>query len=276
MLKMIALDLDGTVVNEKLEVSPGVLQTLKRVMSETEVKVVIATGRMFRSALPFARQIGITEPLITYQGAMLRGVEEPYPIHYHAPIPLDTAQDVLKMLLAQQYDVNVYLDDQMWTRPDNKFANLYQKTAGIQPNFSDDLLKLMNQPPTKLMVIDDQRVDQLLEQLAGEYSTRLSYCRSRSNFCEIIDITASKWNALKALADEYGILPEEIMAIGDQGNDLSMIRGAGVGVAMGDAPDYIKEQAQFVAPGVADDGVVAAIEEFVFKSGAKIVENSVS
>jgi Cof subfamily protein (haloacid dehalogenase superfamily) len=266
MLKLLALDLDGTVVNETLEISPRVLQTLQRVLAETEVKVVIATGRMFRSALPFARQIGIKEPLVTYQGAMVRGVEEPYETYFHAPIQLETGREVLAMLLKEQYDVNIYLDDQMWTRPDNQFANLYQKTAGIQPHFEADLLSRLTQPPTKMMVIDDTRIDGLLEHLASYYGTRLSCCRSRSNFLEIIDIAASKWNALKTLADQYGILPEEIMAIGDQGNDLSMIRGAGLGVAMGDAPAYIKAEAQFIAPGVADDGVAVAVEQFIFQA----------
>jgi len=270
MLKMIALDLDGTLVNEELTISPVVLKSLRRVIAETSIKVVIATGRMFRSALPFAKEIGVTEPLITYQGGMVRGVEEPHPIHFHAPIPLDTARDVLSMLLDQKFDVNIYLDDQMWTRPDNQFASLYMKTAGIQPQFAPDLLARLDKPPTKMMVIDDSRIDALLEQLEQRYSSKLTYCRSRSNFCEIIDISASKWNAVKALADEYGIQANEIMAIGDQGNDLSMIRGAGLGVAMGNAPDSVKKQARFVAPSIQDEGVAAVIERFVFEQGCDI------
>ena len=83
----------------------------------------------------------------------------------------------------------------------------------------------------KIMVIDDHRVDILLDHLGRHFVGRLSFCRSRTNFCEIIDVSASKWNALKALADDWGIQPDEIMAIGDQGNDLSMIEHAGVGVA---------------------------------------------
>ena len=82
-------------------------------------------------------------------------------------------------------------------------------------------------------------------------------------FAEIIDVSASKWNALQTLAQEWGILPAEIMAIGDQGNDLSMIQHAGIGVAMGNAPDDVKQHANYVAPPIGEDGVADAIERFV-------------
>lgn len=265
MIKLVALDLDGTVVGGNLRISERVLRVLAHLITQTEVRVVIATGRMFSSALPFARQIGILEPLVIYHGAMVRSMDTSHTMRFHTPIPLPIAREVLGRLIADRYDVNLYLDDQVWTHPDNRFAAMYMKTAGVTPNYHENLLVRLDQPPTKLMVIDDERLDHLLEHLGGCYRERLSFCRSRSNFCEITDVSTSKWNALRSLAAEWNICPEEILAIGDQGNDISMIRNAGIGVAMGNAPDEVKAEADFVTLPIDRDGVVEAIERFVLK-----------
>jgi Cof subfamily protein (haloacid dehalogenase superfamily) len=218
---------------------------------------------MFLSALPFAREIGIREPLVTYQGAMVRNLDKDYSTRFHAPIQLGLAREVMETLLADQYHVNLYMNDRIWTKPNENYTDFYTKTSGVEPIFHDDLLNCLEVAPTKMMVIDDHRVDVLLEYLTRNYTGRLSFCRSRSNFCEIIDVSASKWNALKSLADEWEIHPEEILAIGDQGNDLSMITHAGIGVAMGNAPDEVKQFANYVAPRIDQDGVAEAIERFV-------------
>jgi Cof subfamily protein (haloacid dehalogenase superfamily) len=266
MIKLVALDLDGTIVNDKLEISPAVLKMLGHLITQTDVRVVIATGRMFLSALPFARQIGICEPLVTYQGAMIRDITDGHNIRFHTPIQLDLAHEVLTMLVEDKYHVNLYMDDSLWTHPDNHHAAFYMKTAGVTPNYTEDLMGCLKIAPTKLMVIDDERIDKLLAYLNQNFMGRLSFCRSRTNFCEIIDVSASKWNALKSLADEWGIQPDEIMAIGDQGNDISMIQHAGIGIAMGNAPDEVKELANYVAPPIDSDGAAEAIERFVLGS----------
>lgn len=263
MIKLVALDLDGTIVDERLKISPRVVSLLGHLITRTDVKVVIATGRMFLSALPFARQIGLVEPLIAYQGAMIREMDEGHAIRLHAPISMPLAREVLAMLLEDNYHVNLYLDDTLWTRPDNLHAPLYSRLAGVEPQFHPDLAACMTAAPTKMMVIDDDRLDILLQYLDRHFADRLAFCRSRTNFCEIIDVSVSKWNAIQTLAAGWGIRPEEIMAIGDQGNDLSMVTGAGVGVAMGNAPDYVKAHANYIAPPIDQDGAAEAIERFV-------------
>jgi Cof subfamily protein (haloacid dehalogenase superfamily) len=266
MIKLVALDLDGTIVNDQLKISPKVLKVLSHLITQTQVRVVIATGRMFMSALPFAREIGIVEPMVTYQGAMVRDLADGHALRFHAPIAIPLAQEVMTSLVEAEYHINLYMNDQLWTHPSNHHASYYRQASGIEPIFHDDLLACMIQAPTKIMVIDDDRLDTLLAYLNEHFDRRLSFCRSRSNFCEIIDVSASKWNALRTLAKEWGIEPHEVMAIGDQGNDLSMIEHAGVGVAMGNAPDYVKEKANFVTTTIHDDGAAEAIEKFVLGS----------
>lgn len=262
MIKLIALDLDGTIVNPSLKISDRVMRVLRSVLADTDIRLVIATGRMFPSAISFAQEIGVTEPIITYQGAMMRNTDAENTMRYHKPIPMKTAKALLEMLLEEKYHINLYVNDVLWTSPDNQFASFYAKTAKITPRFSKNLMGCLTDAPTKIMVIDDTRVDTLLAQLKKQFSTELAFCRSRTNFCEIIDVSVSKWNAIMLLATEYGIEPEEILAIGDQGNDLSMIEGAGIGVAMGNAPDEVKKRANFVTETIDNDGVALAIEKF--------------
>lgn len=263
MIKVVALDLDGTIVNEELKISEKTVALLQHLIHNTDVKIVVATGRMFLSALPFARQLQVKEPVVAYQGAMIRMINEPHDVCFHNPIPMDIATDLLSFLVKDDYQINLYLDDDLWTTHTNNHATYYARTAGVTPLFTADLLGQMTLPPTKIMVIDDHRIDELLIQLESKYMGRLNYCRSRSNFCEIIDVGASKWKALETLINQWGIDPSEVMAIGDQGNDLSMIRGAGVGVAMGNAPDEIKREANYVTDTVDEDGAAKAIEKFV-------------
>lgn len=266
MIKLVALDLDGTIVNEHLRISERTLKTLRHVLTETDVRVVVATGRMFASALPFAREIGIVEPLVIYQGAMIRSLNAEQTLHFHQPIPLTLAKPVLELLKEGKYHANLYLNDVLWTTPHPEYASIYAKTSGVTPQIANCLVNTLDNhaiAPTKIMAIEDERIDHLLDRLKEQFGPALSVCKSRYNFCEIIDADASKWNALQHLAAQWGIQPEEIMAVGDQGNDLSMIKNAGIGVAMGQAPDEVKQFANFVTAPIDEDGAAKAIEQFV-------------
>lgn len=263
MIKLVALDLDGTIVDDQLNISERTLELLGHLISDTEVRVVIATGRMFPSALPFAQKIGVVEPLISYQGAMIRDIDNGHALRYHNPIPRSLAQKLLEYLAEETYAVNMYLNDELWTCHSNEHAFRYARTAGVEPIFTNCLVSSLGGDPTKIMVIDDHRVDHLLGELNRLFVGQLSYCRSRSNFCEMINVSCSKWNAINTLIENWDIRPEEVMAIGDQGNDISMIRAAGVGVAMGNAPDDVKAEANYVTGAIDDDGAAEAIEKFV-------------
>ena len=140
MIKLVALDLDGTLVNDQLKISPKVLKVLNHLITQTDVRVVIATGRMFLSALPFAREIGVVEPVITYQGAMVRDITDGHALRFHAPIAMPLAQEVLKPLIEDKYHINLYMNDQLWTHPNNHHASFYRRASGVEPIFHEDLM----------------------------------------------------------------------------------------------------------------------------------------
>lgn len=262
-IKLVALDLDGTIVDDRLGISQRTTAVLQYLLKETDVRVIIATGRMFPSAIPFAKQLGITDPIIAYQGAMIRDHATHQEILHHSTIPLPVAKDLLQLLIDEKYHTNLYVDDQLFTNSTEEYADYYAGISGIRPTVTQSLMSALTGPPTKFLVIDETRIDTLLNLVRDRFPEVISVCKSRYNFCEMIDVSASKWNAIMTLAGQWGIRPEEIMAIGDHGNDLSMISQAGIGVAMGDAPEEIQAVATYVTGTIHEDGAATAIEKFV-------------
>lgn len=262
-IKLIALDLDGTLVNEALEISPRTLKVLSYILEQTDTRVVIATGRMYPSSIPFAKRIGVVDPIIAYQGAMIREHSGDEQVLHHSTIPLHVAQQLIPLLVDGGYHTNLYVNDQLFTNSTQEHAEYYAKISGVTPKVTDNLMDVLTDAPTKVMVIDDHRVDELVVQIRHTFPTEINVCKSRFNFCEMIDHTASKWNAIKILASRWGIRDEEVMAIGDHGNDVSMISQAGLGVAMGNAPEEIQALARYVTGSIHEDGAAEAIERFV-------------
>jgi Cof subfamily protein (haloacid dehalogenase superfamily) len=259
--KLLALDLDGTVVGHDLTISAGIRQRLQYLLQQTDCRVVIATGRMSVSARRFAAELGIQEPVIAYQGAMIRDMAGQQ--LYHNPIPLAVAKALVTSLVDQQVATNVYIDDTLFMHASNPYQEAYAKLGGTTPVIVEDLVASITQPPTKLLLIDDHRIDAILQQVQTDYAQQLAPCKSRQNFCEVINLSVSKWAGLSWLMAQWGVAPEHVMAIGDQGNDISMLRAAGLGIAMGNASDEVKAVANAVTNTIEADGVAVAIDQYL-------------
>ncbi|MEB3246067.1 MAG: Cof-type HAD-IIB family hydrolase [Vampirovibrionales bacterium] len=273
-IKLIAFDLDGTLLNERLMFSPRVRQAIKRVQHETDVRLMLATGRMFASALPFVQALGFTLPLVGYQGGMTRALTPGYPICQHTPLELARAHALIEQLCALKLNVNVYVNDVLYTNACPNVSSWYANAARVRPVVLQDaeaLIKATTSPPTKLVVITEDDDPQGEAHLAAARERLMlmegiTFCSSRRGFLEIMHADASKWAAVRRVAEDCGIAPEAVMAVGDHENDLSMITQAGVGVAMGNAPEHVRAQAPYVTASITDDGAADAIERFVLTS----------
>ena len=265
-IKLIVTDLDGTVVQHDLSVSHRVQKAINTVCINTDVRVVIATGRMFPSALPYSGKLGLDTPIITYQGAMVRQSSAPHSVLYHEPVPLTLAKQVLALCRELDLHLNVYINDKLYTEPHPIYVEEYRATAAIEPNVVEPMENVLMLPPTKLVVIDNDP-DKLLtmkEELGLRFGKQtLGWCQSRRNFLEITAPQVSKWRAVMELADIWAIRPEEILCIGDQDNDSAMIEQAGLGVAMGNAPRAVKAKADVITGSIDEDGAAQAIEALV-------------
>ncbi|HEY9626539.1 MAG TPA: Cof-type HAD-IIB family hydrolase [Coleofasciculaceae cyanobacterium] len=271
-IRLLVLDLDGTIVGSSNQIRPTVKRAIQAVQAKG-VQVAIATGRMYRSALRFHQDLGSLLPLMSYQGALIKHPADQV-ISRHLTVPKDLAVQLLDYFdqpdLRQRLSVHAYIDDRLYVRELTPDSVEYAKRSNIEPIVAGRLQDVVaEREPTKLLALCEQPalIDQVLVSLGQLYSPeQLYFTKSVATFFEATHPNANKGNAVQYLAENVlGLRSENVMAIGDNFNDLEMIQYAGVGVAMGGAPDAVKAQANWVAPDVEADGAVAAIEQFVLR-----------
>lgn len=260
------MDLDDTLLTNALEITARTKGILDRVRAKG-VHVTLATGRMYRSTLPFARQLGITEALITYQGALVKN-ELTGAVLFYRPVPLAVARDVLRRGYELNMHMNVYVDDTLFVDSITEEGTGYANLARVEQYPVGNLLEFLRTDPVKIIFIANEKLlDNLQPQLAEIFGQELYITRSKPQYLEFMHKHANKGLALASLAAQLGVSREEIIAFGDSFNDLEMLSYAGMGVAMGNARPEIKACADYVTGDNDDDGVARALEKFVLNGG---------
>jgi Cof subfamily protein (haloacid dehalogenase superfamily) len=268
-IKLLVVDIDGTIAGRSNDIREPVKQAIFAAKSRG-VKVAVATGRMYRSALRFHREIGSTLPLICYQGAWIQDPATQKMLR-HLPLGKEIALQVLEHFqephLRSLLSINFYINDRLYVPEFTPATQIYAERSGIEHTVIKDLRRDIPGEPTKVLALCEtpEVLDDLLISMRQIYTpAELYLTRSVSTFFEATHPLANKGNAVQYLAEEIlGLQAENVMAIGDNFNDVEMISYAGLGVAMGNAPDGVKAVANWVAPDVEEDGVAAAIEQFV-------------
>lgn len=268
-IKLLVVDIDGTIAGHSNRISKTVTRAIAQAQTKG-IQVAIATGRMYRSALRFHQEIGSTLPLIAYQGAW---IQEPATskIHRHLTVKRETAEQLLDYFeqpeLKDLLSVHFYINDELYVRELTRESKIYAKRSNINAIPVGDLRETLGNEPTKVLALCDDAniISQLLGNLRRQYTpAELYLTTSVATFFEATNPSVNKGTAVRYLAEQMlGLQPANVMTIGDNFNDLEMLQYAGIGVAMGDAPDGVKAIAQWIAPNVEQNGVAAAIEKFL-------------
>lgn len=262
-IKLIAIDLDDTLLHNDLTISERARTAIRKAVAKG-VHVTLATGRMYRSALPFALDLQLNLPLITYQGALVKYADGREV--YHRPIPVQTARELVQFLLPYGYHVNIYIDDELYMEKNSPEGQRYVAIARVPINMVENLPDALIKEPSKIVVIADSLdLDQLALDARRFFGSSLHLTKSKPTFLEFAHVKATKGLALAHLASSLGISAGSVMAIGDSPNDLDMIEYAGWGVAMENAVPEVKEKARYVTRSNDDDGVAEAIEKLVIE-----------
>lgn len=267
-IQLLVLDIDGTIAGESNQIRETVLQAIRRAKAKG-IQVAIATGRMYSSALRFHLEIDSNLPLIAYQGAWIQDPATAK-IYQHLPLSCTLAEQLLDYFetepLRSLLSVHFYINDQLYVREITPETKLYAQRSGIMPLAVGDLRTTLTTEPTKLLALceDTAIIDQLLGSLRQKYTpAELYLTKSVATFFEATNPNANKGEAVRYLAEDIlGLSAQNVMAIGDNFNDLEMLQYAGLGVAMGNAPADVQAIANWVAPNVENDGAAAAIEAF--------------
>ena len=268
-IKLLVLDIDGTITGHSNTLSVTVKEVIAAVQAKG-IKVAIATGRMYCSALRFHQEIGSTLPLIAYQGAWIQDPGNDK-IHRHLPVSREITQQLLEYFeqpdLRSLLSVHFYINDQLYVREITKETDNYQQRCGVNAIPVGDLRQLLDHEPTKILALseDANLTQQLLADLRLKYKpTDLYLTTSVPTFLEAANTHVNKGNAARYLAEEMlGLESHHVMTIGDNFNDVEMLSYAGISVAMGNAPPEVQAIANWVALSIELDGAAIAIEKFL-------------
>ena len=276
-IRLIAMDLDGTLVGSDLVLGPRTVAAFRAAVADG-VQITIATGRMAKSARPFAETLGQTAPIIAYQGALIRemwAAGAPLgKLLFHHPLPAAVARETLIWSTEHGLAAHVNHLERFVLPASDPRADDYSAFLGARAEIVPDLVAWIQRPVTKILAVGDApRPTKLLAGARAHFAGRAEVTVSHPEFLEFLAPKVSKGEAVRWLARRLGIPLEQTMAIGDQFNDLEMIEGVGHGVAMPSAPPEVQAAARYIAPPLAEEGAAQVVEALVLpgRDGARNV-----
>lgn len=266
-IKLIALDIDETILTKNNIISDKVKKTVKEAQTRG-IKVLIATGRMHTSAMPIAKSLALTSPIISYQGAMIKNFYDNQEVIFHCPLKKEHAQTVINLLKDDDVQLNIYMDDELYSQTETDRLKQYSAKQNINYIINNSINTCTKFEPTKMLAIgkDEEHTNFIVKKLKDYFKDELYLVKSSPVFCEINNKQTSKGNAIKYLANLWNIKPEETMAIGDQNNDIEMLKSVHIKVAMGNATDELKKVANVITQDIDHNGAAEAIERFALNN----------
>ena len=270
-LRILALDLDDTLLRSDLSISYRTRKAIKRV-EQAGIAVVLASGRIPSAMSRFSRLLGLHKRpgyLVCNNGAVIQESHTGAVVH-EAWIESQTALAVCDLASAEGFPVQMYEEDTMYVSKQNEYSRYDQKLTGLHQVVVENFRAMVGEGCYKLIIPSDPMLLAPLESLLRTYlGSELTIFTSRPYFLEVMPKDTDKGSALAKIADIMGVKAEEVMAIGDSMNDEAMIRWAGTGVAMANGDERIKNIARFVTTRTNDeDGVAEAIDAYIFRKGS--------
>ncbi len=271
-IQLLVVDIDGTIAGKSNSISKRVKQAINAAQAKG-IEVAVATGRMYSSALRFHQEVGSRLPLISYQGAWIQDPATQQ-LHQHLSVPKNISEQLLDHFeqpsLRQILSIHFYIGDKLYVRELTPDTKLYAERSNIDAIAVGDLRNTLDNEPTKILALcnDTDVINQLLINLRHRYTPKELYLtKSVATFFEATHPLVNKGAAVSYLAEELlGLKRNNVMTIGDNFNDIEMLEYAGIGIAMGNAPEEVKTHARWIAPSVDEDGAAVAIESFLLSS----------
>ncbi|CAM2984120.1 Cof-type HAD-IIB family hydrolase [Paenibacillus sediminis] len=264
MYKLIAIDIDDTLINDHMEVTEATSRALQEA-TDKGVVVTLATGRMYASAQAIARQTGLNVPIITYQGALIKNLLDEK-VLYERFVPINAARKLLEYCKEHNLHVQLYVNDRLHALEENEKLIAYANASKIPYIIDQDFDALIEEPTYKMLIIDEpERLDEIAPILRDLLGSEVHITKSKPQYLEIMHREGTKGDALTFLAKHYNCHLSEVIAIGDSWNDHEMIEAAGLGVAMGNAVDSLKEIADYVTLTNNEEGVKHVIDKFILQ-----------
>jgi Cof subfamily protein (haloacid dehalogenase superfamily) len=266
---LVALDIDGTLIDDDLVLRPRTLAAVKEAVARG-IHVSLVTGRMTTSALPFARALGLVDPIVAYQGALIRELPPPERdprlgrILAHRPLPVVPAREVIAWARTVGLEPHINDLERFVVQADDPRAEDYSSFLGARAMVVPDIQAWIREPVSKVLAVAvDPIPEAVLDDARRRFAGRAAVTISHPRFLEFLGLGVSKAVGVRHLARRARVPIERILAIGDQFNDLEMLAEVGHGAAMPSAPAPVIAAARYVAPPLADEGAAQLIERLV-------------
>ncbi|EKK20117.1 Phosphatase YidA [Fructilactobacillus florum 8D] len=265
-IKLVAIDVDGTLLNENNELAPETIAAVKQARA-AGAKIVICSGRPLSGIHPYLDPLEISgdqEYAIAFNGAVAETVSGKILFQDNV-----NYEDYLEVeMMAREMGVHFQIEAVNGIYVLNRDISLYSsyesQLVSLAMNYRAPEEITREYQICKLMFVDEPaKIDAANHNLPLSIKERMNVVKSTPVFLEFMNKRAGKGNALEQLTKSLGLTPENVMAIGDQENDLSMIKYAGLGVAMGNGIDDVKQNAQFITKTNRENGVAFALDKFV-------------
>ena len=259
--RLLALDIDGTIQDHQTDtpLTERTKRAIARVM-DTGAGVTLATSRVYSSSLPFSRALGLTLPIICYQGALTSNPVT-HEIVRETPVPLPLAHRLIRFLETRGLNPEVFVRDHFYVQEMTDDVRRSEQVLNIKAELVTDLVQDIHDPPTKIIVTGDaELIGGVTSMVESHFNGDIAAMHTYDYLCEIGHPDGSKGAALSHLAESLRVKREEVVAVGDGPNDVDMILWAGLGVAMGNAPEQIKSSADRVTLPASDHGLAILLE----------------
>ncbi len=265
-IRLVAIDIDGTLLNSAKQVTDTTAAMLQAARQEAGVRIVLATARPPRSVMSIYTRLGLDTPLINYNGAL---VYDPLAkrVLMHKPIGCKTSRQIIDLARSVYPEVVVSAEilDRWYT--DRFDPSLVTETGRrFRPNVIAPVDQWLTQAVTKLLLLGEpENLEKIAGAVTAKFRRQVTIIQTEWHLLQITHVTVSKAQALRVVAGEVGVSSEQVMAIGDNANDVGMLKWAGIGVAMGNASPTVRAAADYVTDHHDADGAAKAIHEIVIK-----------
>jgi Cof subfamily protein (haloacid dehalogenase superfamily) len=260
----IIIDLDGTALEREPRLHPRTRDAIRA--TAARLPVIIATGRMYVSALPWARTLHIEQPLVCYDGAVVRAMpasdETLGAVLRAEPLPAQAAIRALRLARQHRWYCQVYADEVILCEGLGPESDLYSRVSGIPVRAVADTEPYVSAgtPKVLFVVTDDAENARCLGTLRDELDSSARVTQSRPEYIEVVNAAVNKAVAAEAVSERLGFTLADCLAIGDAPNDIEMLKAAGFAAAIATSPRDVLDHADVVCAPPEDGGVADVLE----------------
>jgi Cof subfamily protein (haloacid dehalogenase superfamily) len=257
-VRALFIDMDGTLLKASNCISRRNMEAIYMLMNRG-VKVFLATGRHYEVTAPYHKEIGLQTPMICLNGAAIHDAGTGKIMQMET---VRINEERFHHLTAESScNVRIHTADGLYCKETNEEIDYWTKVGRTPPQYIGDLRQANYQDVLKYSVLTGAPSSELSSMFKNEAEVI-----DWNNGFELVAPNVSKWSAIKSLLTEYQIIPNEVAAIGDGPNDIEMLRHVGTGVAMGNASEKVKAEADFITGHHENDGLAEFIERYLLKS----------